>query len=147
MFYLCWSDGDPDAAFKVSQRIEMLGVTLQRDSDVPFTSLSHTSPAVVTHSDGGDTGPSICTPLEQESHVRAFLLNGGYRSQLLLLAQGLTRLLITSTDSYCSALDEYQLERWLNLRNERKEQWGTGFVVLGRGCQKNITWGANSRQP
>lgn len=148
MFYSCKSDGDPAVAFKVSQHREMLGVTLQRDWDVPSTCLSHISLAVVTHSDGGDTGPSICTPLKQESHIPALLLNGGYRSQLLLLAQGLTRLLITSTASYCSALDEYQLERWHNLRNERSEQWGTGFVVLGRGCQKNITWGASSsRQP
>lgn len=34
--YLCWRDGDPGAAFKVPQYIEVLGVTLQRDSDVPF---------------------------------------------------------------------------------------------------------------
>lgn len=56
--------------------------------------LHHTSLAPKTHLDGGNTMPSICTSLKQESHTQASLLNGGIKSQLLLLAQGLTRLLI-----------------------------------------------------
>lgn len=69
----------------------MSGGTLQRDL---VYLLHHTSLAPMTHSDGGNTRPSICTSLKQESHIQASLLNGGYKSQLLLLAQGLTRLLI-----------------------------------------------------
>lgn len=50
--------------------------------------------ASMTSSDSGNTMPSICTSLKQESHIQASLLNGGCKSQLLLLARGLTRLLI-----------------------------------------------------
>lgn len=104
----------------------------------------HASLAVATHSDGGDTVPSICTSLKQESHIQASLLNGGYKSQLSLLPQGLIRLLITSTDSFSSALDEYQLERWGNLRNGEERAVGDWLCCFGEGLPKNITWGASA---
>lgn len=56
--------------------------------------LHGTFPASVTEPGSGNTKPSICISLKQESHIQASLLNGGCKSQLLLLARGLTRLLI-----------------------------------------------------
>lgn len=140
VIYLC---GVTEAQMQLSKfpSAEMWGTALQRDSDVPPTSPSHISLAVVTHSDGENTVPSICTSLKQESHIPASLLNGGYKSQLSLLAQGLPRLLITSTESYCSALDEYQLERRGNLRNGEERAVGDWLCCFGEGLPKKYYLG------
>lgn len=74
----------------IEQRWE--GSQCRRGTSV--TVLHCTSLGCMTSSDSGDTMPSICTSLKQDSHILASLLNGGYKSQLLLLAQGLIRLLI-----------------------------------------------------
>lgn len=127
----------------------MLGVTLQRDSDVPFHFTEPCSPCCCDPFRWWEHSTSICTSLKQESHIQASLLNGGYKSQLLLLAQGLTRLLITSTDSYCSSLDEYQLERWGNLRNGEERAVGDWLCCFGEGLPKKYYLGRqySSRQP
>lgn len=82
----CLSDADSDQALKVPQDMAMLQGTLQRDSGVPLHFVELYIPCSATHSDGGNTVPSICTSLKQESHIQASLLNGGYKSQLLLLS-------------------------------------------------------------
>ena len=81
---------EADQALKVAQYI----AKSRGNTGILVYVLHHTSLTPRTHSAGGNTMPSICNSLKQESHIRASLLNGGYKSQLLLLAQGLTRLLI-----------------------------------------------------
>lgn len=85
---------ESDQTLKVSQDIGMSGWVVQRDLCPLSTCLHHTPLAPASHSGSGNTILSICTSLKQESHIQASLLNCGYKSQLLLLSQGLTRLLI-----------------------------------------------------
>lgn len=131
----------PRCSFQSSQYIEMLEASLQRGSGVPF---HFTEPHV----------PCCCDPFrwwensaihlhlfETRTYIPVSLLNGAYKSQLLLLAHGLTRLLITSTDSYCSALDEYQLERWGNLRNGEERAAGDWLCCFGEGLPKKYYLG------